>query len=198
MSRQQFVHHWWLIVLRGIASVVFGVIAWLWPHLTGLALIVCFGVYTTVDGTAALITGIARLRQRRHAWTFLVEGLVSLGFALAALIWPVLTALTVVTVIGLWAIATGIVEVVAAIQLRKEIQDEWILALSGFASTIFGALIAWQPASGNVAVVWSIGWYALVFGILLVVWGLRLKGLRDRQRRHEAPALGSAQPLRRS
>ena len=198
MFRQQLVHHWWLIVLRGIASIVFGAITWMWPDLTGLALIVCFGAYTTIDGTAALITGIVRLRERRHAWTFLVEGLVSLGFALAALLWPVLTALTVVTVIGLWAIATGIVEVVAAVQLRKEIQDEWILALSGFASIIFGALIAWQPASGNGAVVWSIGWYALVFGALLVIWGLRLKGLRDRQRRREAPPLGGAQTLRRS
>ncbi len=198
MTRQQLVHHWWLIVLRGIASVVFGVIAWLWPDLTGLALIVSFGIYAAVDGTAALITGITRLRLRRHAWTFLAEGLVSLGFALAALIWPVFTALTVVTVIGLWAIATGIVEVVAAVQLRKEIQDEWILALSGFASIIFGALIAWQPASGTVAVVWSIGWYAIVFGVLLVVWGLRLKSLRDRQRPQEAPSLGGAQTLRRS
>jgi uncharacterized membrane protein HdeD (DUF308 family) len=196
MPRQQLVHHWWLIVLRGIAAVIFGMIAWVWPDLTGLALIVCFGVYTAIDGVAALITGIVRLRQRRHAWTFLAEGLVSLGFALAALIWPVFTALTVVTVIGLWAMVTGLVEVFAAVQLRKEIQDEWILALSGFASLIFGALIAFQPASGGVAVVWSIGWYAVVFGVLLVVWGLRLKGLRDRHRR-EAPALGNAQGLRR-
>ncbi len=179
MNKNELARHWWSIVMRGVAAVIFGLAACVWPTLTGLTLVLVFGAYAVVDGALAVVAGITRRGRARRRWALLAEGGLGIAVGLAAFAWPALTALSVIYLIAGWAIATGAVEIAAAIQLRREIDDEWLLALGGFVSLIVGVLLAFQPAAGGVAVVWSFGWYALVFGALLIVWGLRLKGVHD-------------------
>ena len=170
--------NWWLVVLRGVLAILFGVSAIIWPGITLLTLIVIFGVYALVDGLLAIWTGISRTRESSRWWTFLVEGLLSIGAGLVALIWPDLATLVLIYMIAFWAIFTGVLEIVAAIRLRHEITNEWFLALGGVLSVGLGILLFLQPAAGGLAIIWMIAGYALVFGILLVILGIRLRSWR--------------------
>lgn len=167
--------YWWLVVLRGVLAILFGLSAFLWPGITWLTLILFFGVYAIVDGLIAIGTGFARTKDSPHWWAFLLEGLVSIGAGVVALIWPDLATLVLVYMIAAWAVFTGILEILAAIRLRHEIDNEWFLALGGVLSVGVGILLFLQPAAGGLALIWIIGGYALVFGILLVVLGIRLR-----------------------
>jgi len=132
-------------------------------------------------GVAAVIilvavgTGIARTKDSPRWWTFLVEGLISIAAGVVALIWPGLATLVLLYVIASWAIFTGILEIVTAIRLRHEITNEWMLGLGGLLSVLLGVLIFFQPAAGSLAIVWTIASYAVLFGILLIVLGFRLR-----------------------
>ena len=167
--------NWWLVVLRGVLAILFGISAFVWPGLTLLTLVILFGVYAIVDGVIAIVTGLSRTKDSPRWWTFLVEGLVNIGAGVAALIWPDLATLVLVYIIAAWAVFTGILEIVAAIRLRHEINNEWFLALSGILSIGVGILLFLQPAAGSLAIIWIIAGYALVFGILLVILGIRLR-----------------------
>jgi uncharacterized membrane protein HdeD (DUF308 family) len=154
---------------------LFGLAAFLWPGMTLLTLVVIFGVYAIVDGAIAVGTGLSRTRASSRWWTFLVEGLISIAAGAAALLWPGLATLVLIYIIAAWAVFTGILEIVAAVRLRHEITHEWFLALSGVLSIGLGVLLFLSPASGSLAIVWMIGGYALLFGILLVILGIRLR-----------------------
>ena len=167
--------NWWLVVLRGVLAILFGIAAFLWPGITLLTLIVMFGVYAIFDGLIAIWTGLSRTRETPRWWMFLLEGLLSIGAGIAALVWPGLATLVLVYVIATWAVFTGILEIVAAIRLRHEITNEWFLALGGVLSIGLGILLFLQPAAGSLAIIWMIAGYALVFGILLVILGIRLR-----------------------
>jgi uncharacterized membrane protein HdeD (DUF308 family) len=120
-----------------------------------------------------------------------LEGIAGLGIGIAAAVWPGITALTLVILIGAWALVTGVLEIVAAIQLRHAISNEWLLGLSGLLSVLFGLAVVIFPGAGALALVWLIGLYALVFGALLIGLGLRLRSLRPHSipvRRVEGPA----------
>ncbi len=175
---QSLSQNWWLLLLRGVLAILFGVAAILWPGITLLTLIVMFGVYAIVDGLIAIWTGLSRTRESSRWWTFLVEGLLSLGAGIAALVWPGLATLVLIYLIASWAVFTGILEIVAAIRLRHEITNEWFLALGGVLSIGLGILLFLQPAAGSLAIIWMIAGYALVFGILLVILGVRLRNWR--------------------
>jgi uncharacterized membrane protein HdeD (DUF308 family) len=175
---QALSQNWWLVVLRGVLAILFGVAAILWPGLTLLTLIVMFGVYAIVDGLVAIWTGFSRTRESSRWWTFLIEGLLGLAAGIAALVWPGLATLVLIYLIASWAVFTGILEIVAAIRLRHEITNEWFLALSGVLSIGLGVLLFLQPAAGSLAIIWMIAGYALVFGILLVILGIRLRSWR--------------------
>ncbi|MGH2522060.1 MAG: HdeD family acid-resistance protein, partial [Anaerolineales bacterium] len=138
-------------------------------------LVLLFGAYALVDGLFALITGLTRYGESPRWWVFLIEGLVGIAAGILTFVWPGLTGVILLYLIAGWAIFTGVFEVVAAIRLRKEIDNEWLLALGGVASVIFGVLLVLRPAAGALAVVWLIGAYALIFGALLVALGLRLR-----------------------
>ena len=167
--------YWWLVLLRGILAILFGLSAFIWPGITWLTLILVFGVYAIVDGLIAVGTGLARTKDSPRWWTFLVEGLISIGAGVAALVWPDLASLVLIYMIAAWAVLTGILEIVAAIRLRHEIDNEWFLALGGVLSIGLGILLFLQPAAGSLALIWIIGGYALVFGVLLVILGIRLR-----------------------
>lgn len=168
---------WWALLLRGIAGVVFGVLAFVWPRITLTALVFLWGAYAFVDGAFAMIAGVRSYGESRRWWVLLIEGVLGLAAGVIAFMIPGITALVLLLLIAAWAIVTGIFEIVAAIQLRKYIRGEWLLILAGIASIIFGALLFFNPTAGALAVVWLIGAYAIVFGVLLIALSLRLHGM---------------------
>lgn len=168
---------WWALVLRGIAAVVFGVLAFVWPFITLTALVFLFGAYALVDGAFAIVAGIKTYKQNKRWWLMLITGILSViagGIAFAV---PGITALMLLILIASWAIVTGAFQIGAAIQMRKHIKGEWLLALSGIFSILFGGVLLYDPGLGALAVVWIIGGYAIVFGVLLIVLGLKLRSL---------------------
>lgn len=168
---------WWAMVLRGIAAIAFGVLAFIWPQITLTALIFLWGVYALVDGAFSIAAGIRSHGEYKRWWLLLVEGILSIAAGVVAFVMPGITALVLLILIAAWAIVTGVFEIAAAIQLRKEIKGEWLLALAGVASVLFGIAMFVNPAAGALAVVWLIGAYAVVFGALLIALGLRLHNL---------------------
>ncbi len=180
--------HWWLVVLRGVLAILFGVLAFVWPAITLLTLVIIFGVYAIVDGVAAIVTGLMRTRESPRWWVFLLEGLIDIAAGVIALILPELTTLILIYMIASWAVITGILEIVAAIRLRNEITNEWMLGLAGLVSIALGVLLFFQPAAGGLAIVWTIAAYALIFGILLVILGFRLRSWRTPNTRQSIPS----------
>lgn len=167
--------YWWLVVLRGVLAILFGLVAFTWPELTLVTLAILFGIYAIVDGLIAIVTGLSRTKETPRWWTFLLEGLIDIGAGLVALLWPGLATLVIVYMIAAWAVFTGILEIVTAIRLRHEIKNEWVLALGGLISVIVGLLLFFQPAAGSLAIIWTMAAYAIIFGMLLIVLGFRLK-----------------------
>lgn len=180
--------NWWLIVLRGILAILFGVLAFVWPALTWLTLIILFGVYAIVDGIVAIVTGLGKAKDSSRWWAFLLEGLLGIGAGIVALVLPELTTLVLIYMIAIWAVITGILEIAAAVRLRDEISNEWVLGLSGFISMALGILLFVQPAAGGLVIIWTIAGYALVFGILLVILGFRLRSWRTPNRHKAIPS----------
>ncbi len=169
--------NWWAVVVRGAIAIVFGLVALFYPSPTLAALIILFGIWAIANGVFALVHSIGAAEAREPWWPLVFEGLLGIAAGLVTFKWPGITALTLLFVIAFWAIFTGILEISAAVRLRNVIHGEWALILGGIASVIFGALLVISPISGVLAVVWLVGIYALVFGIMLVALGLRLRGL---------------------
>jgi uncharacterized membrane protein HdeD (DUF308 family) len=167
--------NWWAIALRGLAGIIFGILAFVMPGVTLAVLVLLFGAYALVDGIFNIIAAVTGRTGAQSWWMLLLEGLVSVAAGLVTFFMPGLTALTLVYVISAWAIITGVLEIVAAIRLRKLITNEWWLALGGVLSIVFGAFIAAAPGAGALALVFWIGAYAIVFGALLVAVGFRLR-----------------------
>ncbi|HEU0253676.1 MAG TPA: HdeD family acid-resistance protein [Pyrinomonadaceae bacterium] len=168
---------WWALVLRGIAAILFGVLAFVWPAITLTALVFLWGAYALVDGAFAIAAGIKIHGENKRWWVLLLEGILSVAAGVLAFAIPGITALVLLILIAAWAIVTGVFEIAAAIQLRKYITGEWMLVLAGIASVLFGALLFLNPTAGALAVVWLIGAYAIVFGVLLVALGIRLHSM---------------------
>ena len=168
--------NWWLLFLRGVVAVSFGVLAFQKPGLSLASLVLCFGAYALADGVIAVFSACAGRVEREHWWVLLLEGLVGIGVGVLTLFAPGVVALTLLFYIAVWAIATGVLEIVAAIRLRKEIEGEWLLMSGGLVSVGFGALLMAQPGAGALAVLWLIATYAVAFGLLLMVLALRARG----------------------
>jgi uncharacterized membrane protein HdeD (DUF308 family) len=168
--------NWWVLVLRGLAAIVFGVLAFLWPSITLFVLVLLFGAYMLVDGIFAIVAAVRAAGREARWWLLLIEGVLGVLAGLVAFFWPGLTALALLYFIAAWAIVTGILEIVGAIRLRQEIEGEWALGLSGALSVLFGILLVVIPApAGLLSLVWLIGAYALAFGVLVVVLAFRVR-----------------------
>jgi uncharacterized membrane protein HdeD (DUF308 family) len=167
--------YWWTIVLRGLVALFFGVVSFAWPGATVAGLVLLFGAYSLVDGIAGVILGIKNYGEQERWWATLIGGIVSLGAGLVALVMPGLTALTLLTLIGIWAIARGVSDIMAAIRLRHVITGEWLLALGGALSIVFGLFVVAFPGTGALALAWWIGAYALILGVVLIALGFRLR-----------------------
>jgi len=173
--------NWWALVLRGLFAVLFGIIALVWPGITLGALVLLYGAYALADGVFAIASVMAGRTWGRPWWSLLVEGLVGIAVGIMTFAWPGITALVLLYLIAAWAFVTGIFEVVAAIRLREEIRGEWLLALSGILSVLFGvALVIW-PGAGALALIWVIGAYAIAFGVLMIALGFRLRSWSRRE-----------------
>jgi uncharacterized membrane protein HdeD (DUF308 family) len=169
--------HWWVVALRGLAAIIFGILAFIWPGITLTVLILFYGAYAIVDGVLALF--VAMRSGGQHVWALVLEGIIGIGAGLIAFFWPAITALALLYVIAVWAILTGVVEVIAAIRFRQVITNEWAFILSGVLSVVFGLLLVIQPGAGALALVWLIGLYAILFGIGLLAFAWRLRGLLE-------------------
>jgi uncharacterized membrane protein HdeD (DUF308 family) len=178
--------NWWALLLRGIAAIIFGILAFIWPGVTLLSLVFVFGAYAIVDGIFAIVAGFRAPAGETRWWWLLLVGAVGLIAGILAFALPGVTAFTLLMLIAAWAIVSGIFEIVAAIQLRKAIAGEWLLVISGIASVVFGVLMMLNPSAGALVVVWIIGTYAIFYGLLLSALGLRLRGW-EHSHSHPAP-----------
>jgi uncharacterized membrane protein HdeD (DUF308 family) len=170
---------WWLVALRGVAAVIFGILAFVWPKITLLTLIWLFGVYALINGVLALVQAFTGPKEGRRTGALVFDGIISIAAGVIALVVPGFTALALLLLIAAWAIVGGIFEIVTAVRLRKVIRHEWMMIAAGVISVIFGVLLILQPAVGALAMIWWIGGFAIVFGILLVALSFRLRHWRD-------------------
>ncbi len=170
--------YWWAVALRGLFAIIFGVLALIWPGLTLLTLVILFGAYALVDGIFSVINGIQAYGERKRWWLLVLEGLLGIAVGIVTFVWPDITALTLLYVIAAWAIITGVLEIVQAIQLRKVIRGELLWIIGGALSVIFGFLLILFPGAGALSVIWLIGLYSILFGVLLIVLGFRLRGMK--------------------
>ena len=167
--------NWWLVVLRGVLAILFGLTAFVWPDITWVVLVFMLGIYTSVDGLVAIGTGLSRAKESPRWWAFFLKGLINIGAAILALIWPQLVGLIMVFVIAGGVVLTGILEIIAAIRLRHEINNEWLLALGGIVSIALGIFLFLRPVAGGIAIIWTVAAYAVIFGVLLIALGFRLR-----------------------
>jgi uncharacterized membrane protein HdeD (DUF308 family) len=171
--------NWWLLLLRGIAAIAFGVLAFFWPGITLLTLTLLWGAYALSDGILALWAAISgRGFNSGSRWWLAFAGIAGILSGVIAFFLPGMTALVLLLFIASWAIVIGVLQIWGAIQLRKEMEGEWLLALNGLLSVAFGVLVMAQPGAGALAVVWTIGWYAILAGCIYIGLAFRLKNAR--------------------
>lgn len=167
--------NWWVLLLRGLVAIAFGVLVWFQPGISLAALVLLFGAYSAADGILGVWTAIAERKEREHWGLLLIWGLLGIGIGILTFLVPGITALALLFYIAIWAVATGVLEIVAAIRLRKEIEGEWLLILGGLVSVVFGVILMAQPLAGALAVLWMIAIYAVIFGVLLVILAFRVR-----------------------
>ena len=168
------VKNWWLLLLKGLCAIAFGVLAFVWPGVTLVTLILFYGAFALVDGVIAILAAIMGGAPAPR-WWLAVVGLFCIAAGVVTFLWPGMTALVLLIFIAAWAIATGIMQIIGAIRLRKEIDNEWLLILGGAISVLFGIGIVLAPGAGALALVWAIGMYAVILGGTFVALAFRLK-----------------------
>jgi uncharacterized membrane protein HdeD (DUF308 family) len=172
--------NWWVLLIRGIAAILFGILAFLWPGLTIAVLVLMFGAYALVDGIFSIIAAFAASAQpASNRWLIGLGGLVSIIFGILVFFWPGITAVVLLYMIAAWAIITGIISIIAAIQLRREIEGEWWMIIGGVLSILFGVLAFLYPGATALSLILVIAAYTVVFGIVMVILSFRVRGLRN-------------------
>lgn len=167
--------NWWAVLIRGIIAVIFGILAYLWPGATWVAVAILFGAYALVDGIFAIIAAVRAAETQQRSWPFVIEGIVGIVIAAITFYDVRITIFALYFTIAAWAFLTGIFEIVAAIELRKHVANEFWLILGGIASIAFAVLMIWFPLAGFLAITWLIAAYAIVFGIMLIALAFRLR-----------------------
>lgn len=192
---QDIVHNWWVLLIRGIAAIIFGIMAFSWPGITLAVLVILYGAYALVDGVSAIGFGIANHKTQHSWWEMILIGVLGIIAGLIALIWPGLTVIALLTLLGVWAIFRGIIEIVAAVRLRKLIAHEWLLAIGGILSIAFGVIILARPLVGALVVVWITGFAALLFGATAVALSFRLHRLVNVLTTESPPSASTPTPI---
>ncbi len=170
-----FNRNWWLLAIRGLAAILFGLLAFVWPGLTLLTLVFLFGFYAIANGVLALAVAFKAPKGYRRYGLLIVEGILSIIAGIIAFVMPGVTALSLLILIAAWAIVTGVFEIIAAIRLRKVVDHEWLLIIAGIASLAFGIIVMILPGAGALALVWWIGAYTFAFGVLLMMLAFRMR-----------------------
>ncbi len=191
--------NWTLMLLRGLTAILFGILVWVMPELSVKMLVYLFGAFVMADGIFGTWVAIVARKDYEDWGILLLWALVGIGVGILTLMAPGVTAMALVYFIAIWAVTTGVLEVVVAIRLRKEIEGEWMLILGGLVSVAFGVLLILQPAAGAIALVWVIGLYAVVFGLLLMILSFRTRGfikqlVDEESDKSETPRKGVNQP----
>jgi uncharacterized membrane protein HdeD (DUF308 family) len=170
--------NWWLLLLRGLVAIAFGIVAFFWPGITLTALVYVWGVYALVDGVVAIWAAFNAPGDAGPRWWLGLSGVVSIVAGLVAFFYTGITALVLLWLIAAWAIIIGAVLIWGALELRKVLDDSWLIGLTGALSVVFGVILFAQPNVGALALVWTIGWFAIVFGCLFIAMAFRLKQLK--------------------
>jgi len=171
--------NWWALALRGIFAILFGLAAFVIPGVTLAVLVALFGAYAVIDGVLAIIAGIRAAERHERWWSPVLKGLAGIVAGVLIFAWPALTVLLLLYLMAGWAIVTGVLELVAAAHLHRA-HGEWLLILNGVLSIVFGLFVIAWPGAGVVTVLWMIGVYAIVFGVVLLVLAFRLRALHRR------------------
>lgn len=167
--------NWQLTMLRGVLAIIFAIATLIFPAITLTTLVLFFGAYVLFDGAVGIYAAITGREDHNRWWLFLLEGVIGVFAGILTFIYPGITALVLLYLIAFWAIGTGILEIMAAFELRKEISNEWLLGLSGVMSVIFGGVLVIAPGTGALAVTWIIGLYAFLFGITMLGPGWQMR-----------------------
>jgi uncharacterized membrane protein HdeD (DUF308 family) len=170
--------HWGWLAIRGVAAILFGILAFTWPGFTITTLALVWGAYAIVDGAFALVYGVRGGGTRRWAYAFV--GLIGVIAGLIAFFWPNETAIILVMIIGAWALAVGIFEIIYAIQYRRANAHPWVIGLSGLLSAAVGLFIIAYPGAGALSLIWLIGTYAIFYGFLMLFAAIQLRRFRNR------------------
>jgi len=170
--------NWWVLVIRGICGIVFGVIALAYPGLALATLVLLFGAWVLIEGVFRIV-GATAGRASDPDWGFhLIIGILGVLVGFLTFRAPGITALALIIYIAAWALMIGAAEIGLAIKLRKEVKGEWLLVLMGLASIAFAVLLLWNPVPGALVLLWLIASYAIVFGVLTIFFGFRLRSMR--------------------
>jgi uncharacterized membrane protein HdeD (DUF308 family) len=172
---QILAQNWWLVALRGVFALIFGVIAVLLPGVTITALVLLFAAYMLVDGIFAIVSGVRAARRHERWGLLIVEGIADLVAGGIAIVWPLITVVAFIYLLAAWAIVTGGLAFAAALRLQLD-HGRWLLAFGGFVSLIWGFMLLFWPLVGAVVLAWWMGAYALVFGVTLLILAFRLRG----------------------
>jgi uncharacterized membrane protein HdeD (DUF308 family) len=173
--------HWWIWLVRGIVAIILAVLAFAQPGATLEALTILVGAYFVVDGVLSIFDGLGHQPEGRSRWPLLIWGVISIVAGVSIFARPLFVSMLALTlVVGVWAIVIGIITIVTGIRLREAIDSEWWLILGGIATVIFGVLVWVNPLAGALSIAYLIGIWALLVGVLDIILGFRIRGLRDR------------------
>lgn len=178
---QVLARNWWALLIRGIAAVIFGILVFMWPPGAWVAIGYLFGAYALIDGVFAIVAAVRAAQTHERWWPFVLEGIVGLAIAAIAIYDVLILIAAIFITIAAWAFVTGVLEIVAAIQLRKHISNEWLLIVAGVCSILFSVLMIWHPFVAALAISYIVAAYAIVFGVIMIALSFRLKA-------HAAPA----------
>ena len=166
--------NWWALALRGVAAILFAIIAFFWPGITATALVLLFGIYALVDGILALVAALRAARHHGRSGPFVIEGILDILIAILAFSWPEAALVALMYLIAVWAVLTGLALIAAGLALIR-LSGEWLLVASGVLSILLGLVLFVHPGVGVVALSWWLGLYALLFGIALLSAAFRIR-----------------------
>jgi uncharacterized membrane protein HdeD (DUF308 family) len=183
----EFANSWWLLLLRGVCAIAFGVVAFIWPGLSLLTLVLLYGAYALADGAFAIGAALAGRGGAMPTWWLLLVGVLGVAVGVLTFAWPGITAVALVVLIGAWAVVKGVAEIAGAISIRKHIEHEWLLVAAGLLSVLVGGFLLVAPGAGALALVWVIAAWAVAFGIVLVGLAFRVRSLKHFVAAHPLP-----------
>ncbi len=167
--------HWWLLLVRGILAILFGIVALVAPGIALLAFIYVFAAYAILDGITAIVVSFRERSFLRTWWVLLLEGILGIIFGILAFAWPGETALILLYLVAFWALVTGIMEISSAFVVPGSAGQRWGLGLAGLLSIIFGIILIVHPGAGLLAVLWLVGIYSIVFGVSLIIYAFQIR-----------------------